>query len=255
MPLKDPAKSPRPPGTPNKVDADGKRRLSSDGQTPKPTPKQVKMASSTVSGQSGRSSSSSSDKDYDKFIEKMTIIADAVDKLQKGQATLQSIVESRLDKFRNDFISSIEEKFKAMKSDLDLELSVHKAQIENLSQTIDSIVVRLDTVENQTRPIYGNRDQGFVSGNPLDDVNITIIASNVKCEPNEDPLTVARELVAQLDENVQIVAASRLKSRQTDKPGLLKISFASLDEKIRVLKLKRNLNDIEGYSSVFSAFV
>ena len=94
----------------DKSGSDGtKRRLSSDGETPKSTPKKVKMAATRSPGKTGRSSKSDSfERDNDKFIEKMTIIADAVDNLQRGQSTLQSIVESKLDKFRNEFMTSID---------------------------------------------------------------------------------------------------------------------------------------------------
>lgn len=109
----------------------GERRFSSDGQTPKPTPKQVKMATNSspnsspnTPGRFGRSNISHAD--YETFVKKMTIIVDAVDKLQKGHLTLQSIVESKLDKFKNEFVQDINEKFKAAKSDIELELSIHK---------------------------------------------------------------------------------------------------------------------------------
>lgn len=233
----------------------GKRRLSSDGQTPKPTPKQVKMATNSspnsspnTPGKSGRSNISNAD--YETFVEKMTIIADAVDKLQKGQSTLQSIVESKLDKFRNEFVQGIDEKFKAMKSDIDLEFSIHKNKIDTLSQTIDSIMERLELVENGDRPIYESGALGVVH-NPLEDTNITIIATNVKFEPSEDILSVAKELVAHLDDSAQVVAAARLKNRKINKPGLVKISFARVDQKIRVLRAKRKLAEISGYRSVF----
>lgn len=229
----------------------GKRRLSSDGQTPKPTPKQVKMATNSspnTPGKSGRSNISHAD--YETFVEKMTIIADAVDKLQKGQSTLQSIVESKLDKFKNEFVQGINEKFKAMKSDIDLELSIHKNKIDTLSQTIDSIMERLELVENGDRPIYESGERGVVH-NPLEDPDFTIIATNVKFEPSEDILSVAKELVAHLDDSAQVVAAARLKNRKIDKPGLVKISFARVDQKIRVLRAKRKLGEISDYRSVF----
>lgn len=167
--------------------------LGSEGQTPKPTPKQVKMATNSspnTPGKSGRSNISNAH--YETFVEKMTIIADAVYKLQKGQSTLQSIVESKLDKFRNEFVQGIDEKFKAMKSDIDLEFSIHKNKIDTLSQTIDSIMERLELVENGDRPIYESGDHGVVH-NPLEDTNVTIIATNVKFEPSEDILSVAKE--------------------------------------------------------------
>lgn len=47
------------------------------------------------------------------------------------------------------------------------------------------------------------------------------------------------------------MAAARLKNRKINKPGLVKISFARIDQKIRVLRAKRKLAEISGYRSVF----
>ena len=108
---------------------------------------------------------------------------------------------------------------------------------------------RLELLENWVRPIHENGERR--STNPLDDPNVTIIATDIKVEPNEDLLAVAKDLVAHLDENVRVIAAHQLKSRKINKPGLVKISFASVDEKIRVLRQKRNLSGIQGYVQCF----
>ena len=55
-----------------------KRRRSSDGTTPKPKQKQVKMASGEHSYNAGD------------ILDRMTIIAEAIEGLQKGQSKLQS---------------------------------------------------------------------------------------------------------------------------------------------------------------------
>ena len=92
-----------------------RRRLSSDGQSPKPPSKMFKMAGEN---------DWPNDKDSNDF-DKMTMIADAVSNLQKGQKELPSSFDKKLDKFRNEFMASIDDKFKAMKSDCDLELGRH----------------------------------------------------------------------------------------------------------------------------------
>ena len=74
--------------------------------------------------------------------------------------------------------------------------------------------------------------------------------SLINAEPHEDLLAVAKDLVARLDEDVRLVAAHRLKSTKIDIPGLVEIRFARFDEKIRVLRQKRNLSGIQGYGSV-----
>lgn len=95
---------------------DLKRRLSSDGKTPKPDSKSVKK------GVLER-------KHWVDGLWSLLIIPEAVNKLQKGQQFLQSLLESKLHKFRNEFISSIDEKLKVMRSDIDLELLIHQNEI------------------------------------------------------------------------------------------------------------------------------
>ena len=73
-------------------------------------------------------------------------------------------------------MTSIDEKFKAMKRDIDLELSIQKTQIDTLSQSIDSIMGRLELLKNGVRPIHESGERR--STNPFDDPNVTIIATN-----------------------------------------------------------------------------
>ena len=122
------------------MSTEGKRRLSSDGKTPKPSSKTVKMADQD--GKNGHESESS------EMLDRMTVIAQAVERLQKGQIALQSMLESKLDKFRNDFMASIDDKFKSMKSDIDLELAVHTKEIDSLSQSVGSLLDRIEKLEH-----------------------------------------------------------------------------------------------------------
>lgn len=64
-------------------------------------------------------------------------------------------------------------------------------------------------------------------------------------------LAIASELVNSINESVNVVAASRLKSRGKGKPGLVKISMSNLEKKKLVLIEKRKLRQTEQYKSVF----
>lgn len=75
----------------------------------------------------------------------MTVIAQAVQRLQKGLASLQSMIEGKLDRIRNDFRAKIYEKYKAIRSDIDLELVMHTKGIETLSQSVDSLLCCVET--------------------------------------------------------------------------------------------------------------
>lgn len=70
----------------------------------------------------------------------LTITAEAIWCLQKGQTKLKSTLDSKLDKIRKELISSIDEKFKAMKTVFQLEIGKQQAQIDTMKQTIDSMV-------------------------------------------------------------------------------------------------------------------
>lgn len=81
----------------------------------------------------------------------LTITAEAIWCLQKGQTKLKSTLDSKLDKIRKELISSIDEKFKAMKTVFQLEIGKQQAQIDTMKQTIDSMVNRLNELENVDR--------------------------------------------------------------------------------------------------------
>lgn len=211
------------------MSTENKRRLSSDGKTPKPQTKATKMAD-----QDDKSESTES-------LDPMTIIAQAVQRLQKGQASLQSIIEGKLDKFRNDFMANIDEKFKAMRSDSDLELAMHTKDIETLSQSVDSLLRCVEKVEHSYQALCSSDHVN----NPLDDPNLTFIATNLKFDKDEDILQIARDLISNLDESANVLAATRLRSRVQRKPGLVKIAVSSLNEKKSILHGKRKLREVD----------
>lgn len=215
------------------MSTENKRRLSSDGKTPKPQTKVTKMAD-----QGDKSEST-------ELLDPMTVIAQAVQRLQKGQSSLQSMIEGKLDKFRNDF-----EKFKAVRSDIDLELAMHTKDIETLSQSVDSLLRRVEKVEHSYTPDQALRSSDHVN-NPLDDTNLTVIATNLKFDKDEDIQQISRDLISNLDESANVLAATRLRSRVHGKPGLVKIAVSSLNEKKSILHEKRKLREVEAYKTVF----
>lgn len=226
-----------------------KRRMSSDGQTPKPSTKMPKMAD-------GNESDASTDNDFEtRILEKLTVLAESVRDVQKGQKELRSSFDKKMDKFRNEFMANIEDKFKAVKSDFDLELGKHQSQIDTLSRSVESLIDRIQRVENRERPDdeheTGDKVNKHTTPNPLSDPDRTIIASNVSQSQDEDIFDVAQTLVSHLSESATVVAAARLRSRISGKPGLVKICLQSVDEKIEILRKKRDLLQTREYRSVF----
>lgn len=85
------------------------------------------------------------------MLDRLTIIAEAIWCLQKGQTKLKSTLDSKLDKIRKELISSIDEKFKAMITGFQSEIGKQQAQKDTMKQTIDSMVNRLNELENVDR--------------------------------------------------------------------------------------------------------
>lgn len=122
-----------------------------------------------------------------------------------------------------------------------------KNEIDQLSRSVDSVIQRLNDLEENS----GHQMSAGISknNNPNDDPSLTVIATNVQ-ETDEPILDVAREIVSHLDNSATVVAASRLRGRY-GKPGLVKISFSSLEEKKNVQREKRNIRNVEKYKPVF----
>lgn len=92
------------------------------------------------------------------MLDRLTIIADAICCLQKGQTKLKSTLDSKLDKIRKELISSIDEKFKAMKTVFQLEIGKQQAQTDTMKQTIDSMVNELENVDRTQQEFIHEHD-------------------------------------------------------------------------------------------------
>ena len=89
----------------------------------------------------------------------------------------------------------------------------------------------LQEVEKGERPYSETRSRDNVNNsNPLNNPEVTIIATNVELEHDEDILETARDLVSQLSESATVTAAARLRSRVQGKPGLVKISLSTVED-------------------------
>lgn len=92
------------------------------------------------------------------MLHRLTIIAEAIWCLQKGQTKLKSTLDSKLDKIRKELISSIDEKFKAMKTVFQLEIVKQQAQKDTMKQTIDSMVNELENVDRTQQEFIHEHD-------------------------------------------------------------------------------------------------
>ena len=190
-----------------------KRSRSSENETPRPDSKSAKMATNeqTVSGD---------------LESQIVAIAKSVEAIKDDQDGLKRTLESKIDRLRNYVLSTIDEKMKALKTDLDLDIGVNSRCIDELVRRVHLLTQRIDQFEQN--PIQG--DDVFNGGrdtatnwargtfvNPLDNNDKTVIVKYLPTTSGEDLLMKAHKLISALGEdvssNARVVAASRLQSR------------------------------------------
>ena len=190
-----------------------KRSRSSENETPRPDSKSAKMATNeqTLSGDSKS---------------QIVPIAKSVEAIKDYQDGLKRTLESKIDRLRNYVLSTIDEKMKALKTDLDLDIGVNSRRIDELVRRVHLLTQRIDQFEQN--PIQG--DDVFNGGrdtatnwargtfvNPLDNNDKTVIVKDLSTTSREDLLMKAHKLISALGEdvssNARVVAASRLQSR------------------------------------------
>jgi hypothetical protein len=100
----------------------------------------------------------------------------------------------------------------------------------------------VELLEARVNKVEKGLSAAGVNYDPLSDTDVTVVATGI---PN-DPGTV-ENLDAKVDKilqvlgcDVTVVACKRLNGRE-GKPGIVKISFESLDQKLRVLRAKQKL--------------
>ena len=185
--------------------------------------------------------------------QKLDTVINSIQGLKTSQDSMKRMFESKLDKLKTEIIASVDSKISALRDELTLDIHRETNRIDQLLTTVQSIQARVDDLETRTGNGTFSRDREV--RNPLDDIDLTIVASGLPFIDGEDLIQTARTLIAELGEevsqNVHITAATRLLSRLRDKPGLVKISFRNVDEKIRVLRNKMGLKNSESYRSVY----
>ena len=185
--------------------------------------------------------------------QKLDTVINSIQGLKTSQDSMKRMFESKLDKLKTEIIASVDSKISALRDELTLDIHRETNRIDQLLTTVQSIQARVDDLETRTGNGTVSRDREV--RNPLDDIDLTIVASGLPFIDGEDLIQTATTLIAELGEevsqNVHITAATRLPSRLRDKPGLVKISFRNVDEKIRVLRNKMGLKNSESYRSVY----
>ena len=199
----------------------------------------------------------------------------SVEEVKKNQDGLKKTLESKIDKLRTDLMTNIETKVKALHDDLSIDIAREGSRIDDLVSSVRSIQDRLTTVEdictgggpadgalwdNGTDSGTGRMDHSGWNSNgrrvdPLNDPELTVIGSYIPFTEGENLIQKVGDLIMALGEDVSravtITGVKRFTPKYRNKPGLVKISFQSLEQKILVLRNKRKLRDNAQYKSVF----
>ena len=158
--------------------------------------------------------------------------------------------------------ASIDGKISNLRDDIIIDMNRESARIDQLFKTIQSMQGRIDTLEGApTHQAYGpsptddnDRYHGYSSAG-LADPDVCVIVTGLVDQQGEDILQRAKELVAALGEEVtsavQVTGATRLRAKLQGRSGPVKISFRSLNEKVRVLRKKTVLKDSDMYKDVY----
>lgn len=96
-----------------------------------------------------------------------------------------------------------------MQTDFQTKTCKQLAQIDTMKQTVDSTVTRLNELKNLDRS-FMNTAIHTRSMTP----EITLIAKNNIQEPSEDILAIASEIMNSINDSENVVAATRLKSKE-----------------------------------------
>ena len=189
--------------------------------------------------------------------EKLNILLDTVLEIKSSQDGLRRMFESKLDKLRSDLMQNIDTKVRALRDEFSMDLSKEAKRLDQVVSSVQSMVTRMDSLERKVSASVtsSGSSNGTGPGGGLSDTDVCITASGIPVRDGEDLLEVADSLLQALGpevhQNVLVTGATRLKTRFNNRPGLVKISFQNVDEKICVLRNKMKLKGIKQYERVY----
>ena len=155
-------------------------------------------------------------------------------------------LESKIEHQKIDIYEKLEEVNISIKKEIS---EVVKGETEKILKYVDSelslVHGKIDKVEAKVYEMESKIINEF-------DPDVTIVATGVRPESDENPMRVADDIVRQGLRlyNVNIVRAARVPGKQGS-AGILKIEMPNVQEKIRVLQSKQNLQNSSRWNRVF----
>ena len=143
---------------------------------------------------------------------KLDMIISSMSDLKKNQESMKKMFESKIDKLKQDLMSNIDSKIKTLRNEISLDLGKEASRIDVILNSIQSIQGRLGNVEHfvTNGPHDDNRDHdtGNTHDNgtqrdPLNNNDVTIIATNLPTVENEDIMETARTVILALGDTAE----------------------------------------------------
>lgn len=154
-------------------------------------------------------------------------------KLASQTKALKTVEKNLEEKLCEKLCSKIEDEVKGLQDYLDLELARFTSRLEGIEK-------RVEVLEQESE----EKDRF----NP----EKTVVVINLPYEDDEDIRDKAETLIRQglRCVDVPVVRVMRLESK-SNKPGLVKVQLRSVEEKIKLLRLKSHLKNSDNYPRVF----
>lgn len=91
--------------------------------------------------------------------------------------------------------------------------------------------------------------------NSVNDSDITVIATNVPVSHDRSLLDTAKALISALGDDVSrrshVTDVKRCPNRNTGKPPLFKIAFETVEQKVDILRAKKNLKNSREFKNIY----
>ena len=163
----------------------------------------------------------------------------AVEKLQKGQEAMKTSLERKIDSLRIKINKNITKKLGELKNEIYVDIEKLQTGYDELKTLVDALPAPSTQRVNS----------------PLHDSSVCVIASKGHYSPTENLPEKVNKLIGCLDDDVSsqvvVTGCERLKQRNPAYKPLVKIAFASLEQKIMVLRAKNNLEQHMEFGNVW----
>ena len=199
-----------------------------------------------------------------------TILMGMMTDLKKGQDDMTKMFDSKLEKFKCELLKNIDDQVTQLRTEISNDVQRQGTRIDEVMTTIQSLKDRVDTIEQSgSANAQGSGDENMDTGNGnveqgqrtfrpaahSDDTEMSVIVSGLPYIHGEDLMQKAQDLVNALGNdvthNVNITNTVRYRTRYLDRPGPVKVTFRTVQEKVAVLRNKMQLKNIEEYQEVY----